>query len=162
LFPDRKRVPGRKTKYILAIVYLVHIFAVSKFLQQKRVYEYDCPYAATKPNNSATCRERLPPSSSLSKTYSSPLSNIGRISFYLRLLKVKEELNTLKNSIDLPIATSSSPVIVEEYKPFGKSQEQEGTPSPQWTTLTTVTLRAITFKMFEIFIVQNTGYIYIN
>lgn len=39
LFPDRKRVPGRKTKYILAIVYLVHIYAVAKFLQQKRLYK---------------------------------------------------------------------------------------------------------------------------
>jgi hypothetical protein len=38
LFPDRKRIPGRKTKFILACVYLVHIYAVSKFLHQKRVY----------------------------------------------------------------------------------------------------------------------------
>lgn len=38
LFPDRKRVPGRKTKFILAVVYLIHIYAVSKFLQQKRLY----------------------------------------------------------------------------------------------------------------------------
>lgn len=40
LFPDRKRVPGRKTKFILAIAYLIHIYAVAEFLHQKRNYKY--------------------------------------------------------------------------------------------------------------------------
>lgn len=51
LFPDRKRIPGRKTKFILAIVYLIHIYAVTKFLQQKRIYKYAHPHAAPRPNS---------------------------------------------------------------------------------------------------------------
>jgi len=39
LFPDRKRVPGRKTKFIFAIAFLIQIYAFSKFVQQKRIYK---------------------------------------------------------------------------------------------------------------------------
>ena len=38
LFPDRMRVPGRKTKFILTITYLIHLYALMKVLQAKKIY----------------------------------------------------------------------------------------------------------------------------
>lgn len=35
LFPDRRRIPGRKAKYILAIGYLLHAYAFMKLYHTK-------------------------------------------------------------------------------------------------------------------------------
>lgn len=58
MFPDRKRVPGRKTKYILAIVYLIHIYVVSKFLYLKRNYGYNSCHLETRQNSRNKFSER--------------------------------------------------------------------------------------------------------
>lgn len=36
LFPDRRRVPGRKAKYITAIAFLIHFWGTAKCVQIKR------------------------------------------------------------------------------------------------------------------------------
>jgi hypothetical protein len=38
LFPDRRAIPGRKAKYILAIALLIHIYAVTKTFQSRIIY----------------------------------------------------------------------------------------------------------------------------
>ena len=38
LFPDRKRIPGRKTKFIFAIAFLIQAFATFKLVQAKKIY----------------------------------------------------------------------------------------------------------------------------
>lgn len=38
MFPDRKRIPGRKTKFIFAIVFLIQGFATFKLIQAKKIY----------------------------------------------------------------------------------------------------------------------------
>ena len=38
MFPDRRRIPGRKTKYILVIAYLIHVYAVMKLAHARRIY----------------------------------------------------------------------------------------------------------------------------
>ena len=38
MFPDRRRIPGRKTKYILAIAYIIHVYALMKLVHAKKVY----------------------------------------------------------------------------------------------------------------------------
>jgi len=40
LFPDRKRIPGRKTKFIFAIIFLVQAFATYRLIQAKKIYGY--------------------------------------------------------------------------------------------------------------------------
>jgi hypothetical protein len=37
LFPDRRRIPGRKVKYILALSLVIHIWAVAKLTKIKSV-----------------------------------------------------------------------------------------------------------------------------
>ena len=38
LFPDRRRIPGRKTKYIFMACFLIHAFYTVKLIQQKMIY----------------------------------------------------------------------------------------------------------------------------
>lgn len=150
LFPDRKRIPGRKTKYILAIVYLIHIYAVTKFLQQKRLYSYTDNNPATRQSNRDTCRERPHHFSSHWKIFNTPLWNIVRISSSSRLSKAKEALNICKNSIVSPTVTSSCPAALVEHGQTGKKQEQDVMWSHSPLTLMVVTSQATTSKTHEI------------
>jgi len=38
LFPDRRRIPGRKTKYIIAIAFIIHAYSLVRLQQAKKVY----------------------------------------------------------------------------------------------------------------------------
>ena len=40
LFPDRRRIPGRKTKFIVAIACLIQIYSSMKLIQAKRIFAY--------------------------------------------------------------------------------------------------------------------------
>lgn len=39
LFPDRRRIPGRKTKYMVAISFALHFYFVMKLAQRKAVIQ---------------------------------------------------------------------------------------------------------------------------
>ena len=37
LFPDHRRIPGRKTKYILVVAYLIHAYALMRLAHSKQI-----------------------------------------------------------------------------------------------------------------------------
>jgi hypothetical protein len=51
LFPDRKKIPGRKTKFIFAIAFLIQAFASLKLIQAKQIYGYLLFHSALKHNS---------------------------------------------------------------------------------------------------------------
>lgn len=37
LFPDRRRIPGRKTKYIVAVAFVIHYFTLTRVMEAKDI-----------------------------------------------------------------------------------------------------------------------------
>lgn len=97
LFPDRKRIPGRKTKFIVAIALLVHVFAVSKLLQAKRIYVYLFSNIVLNLISRLNFREKLLLISNQYLTLNIPLLSINMISHWHKFLRKREAFNISKN-----------------------------------------------------------------
>lgn len=37
LFPDRRRIPGRKTKYIIAVAFVIHYFTLTRVMEARDI-----------------------------------------------------------------------------------------------------------------------------
>ena len=149
LFPDRKRIPGRKTKFIMSIVFLINMYTISKFLQQKRIYRYPLSHSATNNNNNDNSKEKYPPSSNQSKTSNTPPSNTDKIWSCSKHSKAKEEPNTYKNSTDSPLPISSLPRPQVKYPTCGSNQEQADTSKPPINTSAADISQVTTSKISE-------------